>query len=83
MSVCIIFIGFKLKNRTKFMKEMTRIGIETGIHYKPIHKMTMYRSNFHLPVTDQVSEHIVSIPNHPNLSHEDMERIIANVNKFS
>jgi len=73
----------QVKNRTKFMKEMTRTGIETGIHYKPIHKMTMYRGNFHLPVTNQVSEHIVSIPNHPNLSHEDIERIITNVNKFS
>ncbi len=27
-----------VKNRKKFMKKMSENGIETGIHYKPVHK---------------------------------------------
>lgn len=73
----------QVKNRTKFMKEMTNVGIETGIHYKPIHKMSMYKTNSSLPVTNHISEHIVSIPIHPNLSKSDVEQIISCVNKFS
>ena len=73
----------QVKNRTKFMKEMTSVGIETGIHYIPIHKMSMYKNQLSLPVSESVSRHIVSIPCHPNLSLDDIENIILNVNKFS
>ena len=34
-----------VKNREKFRKQMANIGIETGIHYNPIHKMSMYKQN--------------------------------------
>ena len=73
----------QVKNRTKFMKDMKNVGIETGIHYRPIHKMTMYKGNSQLPETEHASKHIVTIPNHPNLSQDDMDRIISSVNKFS
>jgi len=73
----------RVKNRNKFMKEMMKNGIETGIHYKPIHKMTFYNKKIKLPITEKVSNEIVSIPIHPNLSNEDVSRIIHNVNKFS
>ena len=62
---------------------MTRSGIETGIHYKPIHKMTFYNKKMSLPITEKISNEIVSIPIHSNLSVEDVSKIIHNVNKFS
>ena len=73
----------RVKNRNRFMKEMTRSGIETGIHYKPIHKMTFYNKKMSLPITEKISNEIVSIPIHSNLSVEDVSKIIHNVNKFS
>ena len=73
----------QVKNRTQFIKEMLDVGIETGIHYTPIHKMTMYRNKLSLPRTEFISKHIVSIPCHPNLTDENVEHIILNVNKFS
>jgi len=73
----------RVKNREKFMKEMNNVGIETGIHYKPIHKMSFYKQKKKLLVTENIEKEIVSIPIHSNLKESDIEFIIKNVNKFS
>jgi dTDP-4-amino-4,6-dideoxygalactose transaminase len=57
-------------------------GIETGIHYKPIHTMKFYQNNQKLPVTEKVGNQIVSIPIHPNLSEHDVYKIIKKTNQF-
>ncbi len=77
------FYWIRVKNRNKFMREMKNIGIETGIHYRPIHKLSLYKQKEKLTVTENVENEIVSIPNHPNLKINDVEFIIKNINKFS
>ena len=72
-----------VKNRDQFMKKMGEFGIETGIHYRPIHTMSMYSSKFDLPVTNNAGKNIVSIPIHPNLTPQNIDKIIKYVNKFS
>ena len=77
------FYWIQVKNRDNFMKKMTEYGVETGIHYKPIHKMTLYKSSIKLPVTEEVGKHIVSLPIHPNLTENDVDKIIKLTNQFS
>jgi len=76
------FYWILVKNRDDFRKKMANARIETGIHYKPIHKMSMYKSNVKLPVTEEIGQQIVTLPTHPNLTEENMDRIIESVNKF-
>jgi dTDP-4-amino-4,6-dideoxygalactose transaminase len=64
------------------MKKMLDVGIETGIHYKPIHKMSMYSKKQKLDSTDKISKEIVSIPVHQNLTEGDTDRIIKTINKI-
>ena len=71
-----------VQNRSKFRINMKNMGVETGIHYNPIHTMSMYKSKTKLPITENVGKKIVSIPIHPNLSDNDVEKIINSVNKF-
>ncbi|MCV0366647.1 MAG: DegT/DnrJ/EryC1/StrS family aminotransferase [Nitrosopumilus sp.] len=73
----------RVKNRNQFRKKMNQIGIETGIHYRPVHTFSMYKTNSHLPVTEKVGNEIVSIPIHPNLSNDQIYKIIDVVNEFS
>ena len=76
------FFWIQVKNRDKFMKKMKESGIETGVHYKPIHEMGFYKTKKHLENTEKIGRHIVSIPTHPNLSNEDVDKIIKNINDF-
>lgn len=72
-----------VKNRNRFMKKMDQSGIETGIHYLPIHKMKYYSNKIKLPTTEFVSQKIVSLPIHPKLTEKDISKIIKLTNKFS
>ena len=72
-----------VKNRTKFMKKMLENNIETGIHYLPIHKMEFYNSKTKLEITEKVTKGLVSLPIHPNLTNNDIDKIIKLTNKFS
>jgi len=73
----------RVKNQNNFRKQMNDVGIETGIHYRPIHTFTAYRKNTRLPITEKIGNEIVSLPIHPNLSEDETHRIINAVNNFS
>lgn len=77
------FYWIRVKNRTKFRKILSEKGIETGIHYKPIHIFSFYKSKIKLPITEKVGEEIVTLPTHPNLTQNDVEKIIKVVNELS
>lgn len=72
-----------VKNRDFFIKKLLEVGIETGIHYHPIHKMNYYNNNMALPTTEKISKQIVSLPIHPNLSYSDVDLVIKYTNKFA
>ena len=77
------FYWIRVKNRTKFRKELLEKGIQTGIHYKHIHKFSLYKSKIKLPITEKIGREIVTLPTHPNIQKKDLEKIIKMVNKFS
>lgn len=72
-----------VKDRDNFIKKMQQNNIETGIHYLPIHKMKFYNSKLKLPITEKVARRIVSLPIHPNLTDENIDKIIKLTNRFS
>ena len=77
------FYWIMVKNRIKFRKKMLDSGIETGTHYKPVHKFSIYNGTNKLPETENAGQHIVTIPTHPNLSDNDIDKIINLTNRFS
>lgn len=81
---CYHFYWLNVHNRTQFRKKMASVGIETGTHYTPIHRFSMYKKTTNkLPITENIANSIVTLPTHPNLSDDDVNRVIAMINKFS
>jgi len=76
------FYWIRVKNRNTFREKLSKKGIETGIHYKPIHKFSLYKSKIKLPITEKISKEIVTLPTHPNLTQKDLEKIIKTVNQL-
>jgi perosamine synthetase len=73
----------RVKKRKQFMEKMKVKGIETGIHYKPIHQMKFYKNNQLLPISDKISKEIVSIPIHPNITDNQIRYIIKSINSLT
>lgn len=76
------FYWIRVKNRSKFMKKMAENGIQTGIHYNPVHQMSYYKNKTKIPITDTVGKEIVSIPTHPNLTNTNVNKIIHTINNL-
>ena len=64
------------------MEYMKKNGIETGIHYKPVHKMSYFNNGLKLKETEKAGKEIVSLPTHPNLKQTEIEKIIHKVNTW-
>jgi perosamine synthetase len=71
-----------VKNRKNIMKKLKEKGIEVGIHYKPVHKMSLYKSKIKLPMTEYVQNKILTLPMHPNLTEKDVSYIIKIINSL-
>ena len=77
------FYWILVKNRKKLRDMLFDNGIETGTHYKPIHKMSLYNKKIHLPNTEYVGDTIITLPTHPNLKQSELDKIIKIINKFN
>ena len=72
-----------VNDRQFFRKKLLEKGIETGTHYRPIHQMSFYKKSIKLPITEKIAKQIVTIPIHPNLTENNIDKIIVNVNRFA
>lgn len=72
-----------VKERDSFIKQMFEQGIQTSIHFLPIHNFTGYSSysRADLPVTNYAGEHIVSLPMFPQMTDEEVDYVSAEVLK--
>jgi dTDP-4-amino-4,6-dideoxygalactose transaminase len=63
-------------DRLQFMERMKSFGIQTSIHYPPIHKFKIYdegdASCRHLPLTEDIVKREVTIPLYPTMSEDDV-----------
>ena len=72
-----------VKNREYFRKKLYENGIQTGTHYRPIHTFALYKNQTKLPYTEIIGKQIVTIPMHPNITENQIDKIISLTNKFA
>lgn len=64
-------------DRHTVMDRMKAAGIQTSIHYRPIHTFQAYEGAGPLPVTDAIAPRILSLPLYPHLTDADQDRVVA------
>ena len=64
--------------REEFMGSMKEQGIQTSIHYPPIHTFTSYKDgpSLNLLVTEDVANREVTLPLYPALTDEDILTVV-------
>jgi len=71
-------------NRDELQNRLAAAGIQSGVHYPiPIHLQRAYASLGYkagdLPVTERLSERVVSLPMYPELTHDHQRAVAAAV----
>ncbi len=74
-------------DRIEFMQRLREEGIQTSIHYPPVHLFTYYRREFGfregmLPKTEYVGRHEVTLPLHPLMTRRDVELVCEAIERF-
>ncbi len=73
-------------DRTRFMDFLKQHGIQTSIHYPPVHRFTyhqkFYQAHYPLPITDEIAQREVTLPLYPNLSFEQIDYIADVIKNF-
>jgi len=65
------------------MAALAQQGIQSSIHYPPVHLFTYYRSlwadghNHRLPLTEQLASRLVTLPLYPSLPMAQMDTVVA------
>ena len=77
----------RIKNREDFISYLGRNGIKSLIHYPiPIHLQPAYRElgikKDILPITEKISEEVVSIPIYPELAEREVDYIIGRITEY-
>ena len=69
-------------DRIAFIDQLRSAGIQTSIHYPPIHQFKHYRKlapDVRLPQTEDVASREVTLPLFPSMRDEDVELVISAV----
>ena len=80
------YYSILLNNRKKILKILKKNKISTKIYYeKPIHKEIVYKKYFNkktfLPITEEISKKILSLPIYPGLKSAQIKFICNIINK--
>lgn len=80
----------KLKNseiRDNLQAHLTKNGVFSKIYFSPIHLTQFYSQKFNLkkgilPITEEISSRILTLPMYPNMTSEEKDLIISTIDEF-
>jgi len=69
-------------DRQRFMEALRDAGIQSSIHYRPIHTFSYYRGHYgqqHLPRTEDAAAREVTLPLYPTMGEEKVRVVVEAV----
>ena len=73
--------------RDDLMKYLSERGIMTKVYFPPVHLTHFYRTKFgysdgDLPITEEISNQVLSLPLYPTLTEKEVDYIIEEIDNF-
>jgi dTDP-4-amino-4,6-dideoxygalactose transaminase len=73
-------------SRGEFIASLTAAGVGVSVHFIPVHLHPFYQDSLgyrdgDLPNAERFYSRIISLPNYPKMSQQDVERVIDTVHK--
>ena len=76
--------GNKAAVRDKFMEELTKRGVGSGVYYPtPIHRLPSFNLTLDLPESEKMVNECISLPVHPSLTKDELATIANAVNEVA
>jgi len=85
----VLLLDFKKMeiSRAQLILELRKKGIQTQVHYVPVHLQTYFRKHLRIgwgncPRAEDYYQKCLSIPLHPAMADQDVNRVISEVTKL-
>jgi perosamine synthetase len=76
--------GGNAEVRDKFMEELTKRGVGSGIYYPtPIHRLPSFNLKLDLPETEKLVTECISLPVHPSLTKDELATVAQAVTEVA
>ncbi|MGH3781658.1 MAG: DegT/DnrJ/EryC1/StrS family aminotransferase [Pseudonocardiaceae bacterium] len=74
-------------DRDRFMRELAKEGVGTGLHFSPVHLHRYYAEKYgyrvgDLPVTEEAGERILSLPLYPAMTYAQQDHVVSAVKRI-
>jgi dTDP-4-amino-4,6-dideoxygalactose transaminase len=72
-------------DRTSFMQSLRDRGIQTSIHYPPVHRFSYYKESYGeicLPLTEEIGRRVVTLPMFPSLSRQQIDMVAESIRDY-
>lgn len=73
-------------NRNELMNHLANDGIMAKVYFPPVHLSHFYKNvlkyNPDLPVTEEVADHVLTLPMYPQLTEDEMDYMIDSIRTF-
>jgi dTDP-4-amino-4,6-dideoxygalactose transaminase len=69
-------------DRMAVMRGLRDDGVQTSVHYPPIHSLSWYRERFpdvRLPITEAFADRELTLPLHPKMTPADVEHVVISL----
>lgn len=89
LPACHLFVSLLREPalRPAFLEHLKRLGIQTSLHYPPIHRFSYYQARFSaslpsLPQTEAAAARLVSLPLFPSMRPEQFQAVVDAIASF-
>lgn len=72
-------------DRDDFMKYLREHGIQTSIHYTPVHTFSYYKKitkNSCYPITEEIGAHVMTLPMYPTIKEEQIDFVLGHIDEY-
>ncbi len=68
-------------SRDRFCRHMNNLGVQTSVHYRPLHRLRhttgLWREEPKLPVLESIEDRLVTLPLGPGFTEEQIELLVG------
>jgi dTDP-4-amino-4,6-dideoxygalactose transaminase len=72
-------------DRDDFMQYLREQGIQTSIHYRPVHTFSYYSKiikNTDYPITEEIGDHVLTLPMYPTIKDNQINFVLGHIDKY-
>lgn len=76
-------IRIQSDRKSVLIEKLKEKGIQTGLHYKPNHLLTFFKTKYNLPISENIYPQLITLPFHVDLKKKEIDLICKIISQIT